>query len=119
MYAELAVLLVTVPLLFLLVGSAQRKSILAVAGSIGLIIVGTLILASPIVMVYGVNSTSTSGMSWNCTAANGTDTTCSNQTMNYTYLSETMPENDNLVLGMLLAFVGLAGLAYSASVSFK
>ena len=67
MLFEEALLLVGIPLVLILIGYFVHRGELAVIGGVGLLVVGVMILISPLVVHYNVNATYELSHVWNCT----------------------------------------------------
>ena len=65
MLFEETLLLVGIPLILILVGYLAHRAELTVIGGVGLIVVGVMILASPLVVHYNVNYTAEQSYVWN------------------------------------------------------
>lgn len=116
MLFEHSLLLVGMPLILFLVGTISKKSIPLVMGSIGLVVIGIMILASPIAIQQLDNVTK--GYTYdNVTQASNTSAyewQLNETTENYFYTQTELPENDNLIYGALLSLIGIAGIAIGA-----
>ncbi len=116
MLYEHTLLLVGLPFILFLVGSISRKSIPLITGGIGLVVVGVLILASPVAILQMDNSTIIYTYDNVTQADNLTLHEWQlNQTIEaYSYTENALPANDNLIFGTLISLVGIAGLAVGA-----
>jgi len=74
MLFEELLIVVGIPLILVLVGFIAHRAELTVIGGIGLLVAGILVLASPLVVEYNLNSTSEMSHVWNC--SNYTDNSC-------------------------------------------
>ena len=175
MLVEEAAIIIGIPLILILVGYITRRGEATAIGGIGLLVAGVLLLASPLVVHYGVNATNEISHVWNCSNEtydcfgtpepkscwwyNATQCadidgceyignncygtpewtceqlyiyggeekcdetkgcymwaetwphTCDNYYTEYTYGGVELEDNDNLILGVLLAFFGLLCIA--------
>lgn len=74
MLFEELLIVVGIPLILVLVGFIAHRAELTFIGGIGLLVAGVLVLASPLVVEYNLNSTSEMSHVWNC--SNYTDDSC-------------------------------------------
>lgn len=74
MLFEEVLLVVGIPLILVVAGFLAWRAELIVIGGIGLLVAGVLILASPVVVHYGLNSTNEVSHVWNC--SNWTENSC-------------------------------------------
>lgn len=109
MLFEHALLLIGIPLILIALGIIKNYSAMVIAGGIGLLVVGILVLASPITIPQTVNQTIETIQYQNFTQpeAGKWEALPINITTNYTYSGEELPANDNLILGTILTFTGL------------
>lgn len=115
MLSTQALWLIGVPLVLFLIGTVSKKQLLLVVGSIGLVVAGALVLVSPLATQNLANTTTA------YTYQNVTDAGAGNWTWqlnattdNYGYTQTPFSDNDNLFLGTMIAFLGIAGIGYGA-----
>ena len=116
MLYEHTLLLVGLPFILFLAGSISKKSIPLITGGIGLLVVGVLILASPVAILQMDNSTLDYTYA-NVTQANNLSVyewQLNQTTELYSYSENALPANDNMMFGFLISFVGLSGLVVGA-----
>ena len=120
MLFEHAILLLFVPFVLFLAGTIYKKSSLLSIGGIGLLVIGIMVLASPI-YTQNIGNITTSLKYDNVTEAGNSSEYIwqLNETVEqYNYNGQEFPANDNLMFGIILSFVGLIGLGYGA-ISFR
>lgn len=118
MLLEELLILGGIPFLLLSLGYLSRRAELLLLGGIGLIVVGTLLLASPLSITQNVNSTNEIGHEWDCSNITG-NYTCSSYETTYTYTTTQLNDNSNLFLGVLLTFTGVICLLIGLSESSR
>lgn len=116
MLFEHSILLVGIPLILFLAGAMTKKSALLIIGGIGLLVMGIVVLASPIFTQQLQNITIDYDYDNVTTADNLTNFEWQlNQSVrSYNYENQEFPANDNLMFGVIISLLGLAGLAYGA-----
>jgi len=96
----LSAFIAVLPLVLLILGVLEDRALFILVGSIGMIVIGVLYLASP-PSVYYVDS---QFVEINATS----DITYENIT--YSYAERPLDPNTNLFIGIMFSFFGLAGL---------
>jgi len=66
MLIEHTLLLIGIPLFLIAIGFIKQNGFMAVAGGIGLVVLGVFVLASPVVTNYEVNFTEDVSLYWEC-----------------------------------------------------
>lgn len=97
----LAAFLAVLPLILLILGILEDRALFTLIGSIGLIVLGVLYLASPPSVYYISAQHITKGVVNNTTAY---------ENITYTYATRPLSDNSNLFISVLFSFFGLAGL---------
>ena len=105
-----------VPLLLFIVGTIYHRALPLIIGSIGLIVFGVMLFISPIVVTQLANVTTNYSYA-NVSTASGSgyewQLNSTIETNGYSQIP--MSDNDNLMFGVLVSFLGIAGLGYSAA----
>lgn len=118
MFVEHAIWLIGIPFILFLVGAITKKSLPLIVGGIGLLVFGIVVLASPM-YVQQLDNITTHYTYDNVTEAGNLSAYewQMNQTVEqYNYNNQEFPANDNLMFGVILSFLGLAGLGYGVLV---
>ena len=96
----LSAFLAMLPIILLILGILEDRALFVLIGSIGMVVIGILYLASP-PSVYYISSQH---------VEKGVTNDTSYENITYSYDTRPLDDNSNLFISVLMSFFGLAGL---------